>query len=295
MAGLGTAFDNPALDPVTGLPKTGTAAPWVGTQSQVDDSVASHVAKLVGQNSKLNQIARTEGLKAANSRGLLNSSMAVGAAQDAVIKNALPIAAQDASQAFQKNMASRGFEYGMTAQETQQGFQSGERIAGQGFAQTQAQLDRDLQSALQTQQLNEAEEQQIRQIGATKGLNDANLAMQQLLAEKDIAFRMSEGGLDRAAAEKAQQADIAFRTSEGNLTRDLQNQIAKMNLSGSQQNAAAQFVTNMEGMYSADYNTIMSNTALSADARTQQLTAAKNRRDTMLNLVEQIFVVDLTW
>jgi len=294
MAGLGV-IDNPLLDPVTGLPKTGTATPWVGTQSQVDDSVASHVAKLVGQDSKLNQMARTEGLKAANSRGLLNSSMAVGAAQDAVLKNALPIAAQDASQAFQKNMAARGVEYGMTAQEATQGFQAGERIAGQGFATTQAQLDRDLQQALQTQQLNEAEEQQIRQIGATKGLNDANLAMQQLLAEKDIQFRMSEGNLDRAAAVAAQQADIAFRTTEGNLTRDLQNQIAKMNLSGSQQNAAAQFVSNMEGLYSADYNTIMGNTALSADARTQQLTAAKNRRDTMLNLVEQVFNVDLKW
>ncbi len=32
----------------------------------------------------------------ANSRGLLNSSIAVGAARDAVLKNALPIAQQDA-------------------------------------------------------------------------------------------------------------------------------------------------------------------------------------------------------
>jgi hypothetical protein len=234
-------------------------------------------------------------LKAANSRGLLNSSMAVGASQDAVLKNALPIAAQDASQAFQKNMAARGFEYGMTAQEATQGFQSGERIAGQGFAQTQAQLDRDLQSALQTQQLNEAEEQQIRQIGATKGLNDANLAMQQLLADKDIAFRMSEGGLDRAAAEKAQQADIAFRTSEGGATRALQQQIANMNLTSSQQQAASSLLLGMEGVYSTDYQSIMANTALNASQRDTLLTAAKGRRNTMLNLVEQIYNVDLTW
>jgi hypothetical protein len=294
MAGLGTAFDNPALDPVTGLPKTGTATPWVGTQSQVDDSVASHVAKLVG-DSKLNQMARTEGLKAANSRGLLNSSMAVGAAQDAVIKNALPIAAQDAGQAFQKNQAARGFEYGMTAQEAQQGFQSGERIAGQGFATTQAALDRELQTSLQANQITSAEQMQYRQIASTEGIEAASRKLQADLQEKDIQFRMSEGGLDRAAAVAAQQADIAFRTSEGTATRALQEQIANMNLTASQQQAASSLLLGMEGVYSTDYQSIMANTDLSASQRDTLLTAAKGRRNTMLNLVEQMYNVDLTW
>ena len=73
-------------------------------------------------------MARTEGLKAANRRGLMNSSMAIDASQDAILKNVLPIASQDAAQAFAKNQAAKAFEYGMTAQEGQQAFQSGERL-----------------------------------------------------------------------------------------------------------------------------------------------------------------------
>ena len=42
------------------------------------------------------RLSATQGLQAANRRGLLNSSMAVGAAQDSMVKNAVPIASQDA-------------------------------------------------------------------------------------------------------------------------------------------------------------------------------------------------------
>ena len=79
---------NPYLDPVTGLPKTGTNAPWLGTQNQIDDSVAANVTKLPAQDSALNQMARTEGLKAANRRGLLNSSMAVESSRRSAEKRA---------------------------------------------------------------------------------------------------------------------------------------------------------------------------------------------------------------
>jgi hypothetical protein len=75
----------------------------------------------------------------------------------------------------------------------------------------------------------------------------------------------------------------------------LQTQIAKWNLSSTDRNAAAQFVTNMEGMYQNQYNSIMANTALSAKDRTNYLTAAKNLRNTQLNMVEQMYNVDLTW
>jgi hypothetical protein len=320
-----------AIDPVTGLekpePPPGTApvaptvtpgsAEWLNTQPTVDDSVANNVTKLASKDSALNQMARTEGLKMANRRGLLNSSMAVGEAQDAVLKNVLPIASQDAAQAAAKNAAAKGFEYGMTAQTQQQGFQTGERLGTQeyqtgeniaqrgwqtaenieqrGFLGTQADLDRTLQQTLQANQIDAADEQQIRQIASTEGIESANRALQTALQEKDIAFRMSEGKLTRDAALKAQQNDIAFQKSESALSRSLQTQIAKWNLSSTDRNAAAQFLTNMEGMYQNQYNAIMSNTALDAPTRTNYLTAAKNLRDTQLNMVEQMYNVDLTW
>ncbi|HEY5806404.1 MAG TPA: hypothetical protein VIT67_00460, partial [Povalibacter sp.] len=301
MAGLD---QNPYVDPVTGLPTTGTTAPWIGSQEQVDDSVANQVAALSSQDSKLNQMAKTEGLKAANSRGLLNSSMAVGAAQDAVLQNVIPIASQDASQAFQKNMAATGFEYDMTAQESQQQFQAGEAVAQRGwqtaenlsqqsFLATQADLDRVLQESLQSNQITADMALQVQQIASTEGMEAARLKLQEDLFEQDIAFRMSEGQLDREAAVAQQQADIAFQTAQNALTRDLEAAIANMNLSATQQQGASDAVSSTETMYQAMYNSIMSNPDLSSTDRASQLTSAANLRQNMLSMVEQMYAIDL--
>lgn len=59
-------------------------------------TVEGRMAGLLDQDNRLMKMAETEGLQTANSRGLLNSSMAVGAAQDAMARQALPIARQDA-------------------------------------------------------------------------------------------------------------------------------------------------------------------------------------------------------
>jgi hypothetical protein len=68
------------------------------TKWQIDNkqTVAGQLASVVRKDSPLQQLARTEGLQQAQKRGLLNSSMAVGAAQDAITRSALPIAQADA-------------------------------------------------------------------------------------------------------------------------------------------------------------------------------------------------------
>ena len=63
-------------------------------------SVAERTANLMRSESPLMQLAKTQGLQAANQRGLLNSSLAVQAAQDAMIRQAVPIASQEANLAF---------------------------------------------------------------------------------------------------------------------------------------------------------------------------------------------------
>ena len=60
-------------------------------------TVAGQVEDLIAKNSPLMQQAETSALQQMNRRGLLNSSMAVGAGQEAVMKQALPIAQADAT------------------------------------------------------------------------------------------------------------------------------------------------------------------------------------------------------
>jgi hypothetical protein len=268
--------------------------------------MASQVAALTSPDSKLNQMARTEGLKAANRRGLLNSSMAVGAAQDAVLKNVMPIAERDAITAAGKNAAAKAFEYGMTSQKDTQTFDAETQERDIQFRMSEGNLTREAAAAAQALD-----------IGFQTEMNFLDRALQSDLFDRDIDFRMREGGLDRAAAVAAQDKDIAYRMASGNLDRAsaermqaaeirgnmqiaaldraTQEKIASWNLSATSKNNVAQAITDVERTYSADYATIMGNTTMSAAARTAALKSIKDRRNRGLNLVEQAYGTNLTW
>lgn len=73
-----------------------TYTPTLGTVSD-KETVAGHVNDLLSADNPIMQTARSQAAQAANSRGLLNSSMAVQAGEQAAINSALPIATQDAA------------------------------------------------------------------------------------------------------------------------------------------------------------------------------------------------------
>lgn len=60
------------------------------------DTVQGQLNSMLKSDSPLMKHAETFGKQQANKRGLLNSSMAAGAAQNAMIQNAMPAAQQDA-------------------------------------------------------------------------------------------------------------------------------------------------------------------------------------------------------
>jgi hypothetical protein len=73
-------------------------------------SVAGNLNAILASDSPLMQRARTAGLQFANKRGLLNSSIAGEAAQNAMIDAALPIASQDADISNQQTMQQRDIQ-----------------------------------------------------------------------------------------------------------------------------------------------------------------------------------------
>ena len=77
-----------------------TATKATNTAWNIDpakQTVAGQLEGLIAKNSPLMQQAESSALQQMNRRGLLNSSMAVGAGQEAVIKQATPIAQADAT------------------------------------------------------------------------------------------------------------------------------------------------------------------------------------------------------
>lgn len=84
---------------------------WDATLGEVnpESTVEGRLEGLLSQNSPYIQRARTEAGQLANRRGMLNTSMAAGAAQGAAIDRALPIAERDAMTFFEQQLKNQGY------------------------------------------------------------------------------------------------------------------------------------------------------------------------------------------
>lgn len=213
---------------------------------ETDESMTSagRLNQMLESDSPLMQRAETQGLQQANQRGLLNSSMAVGAAQGAMIDRAQPFALQDSNnlmqnarqdaaaqnemnmlqgstladsflnnQQFQQQSALQQQDYDIRSglAEQQAGFQAqrDERIA---------QLD-EQQMQLQAE-LNEAAAQN--DFGRQQQLNEQAAQIQQerdeLLFEQDLESTAQQYGLesDILAQEGQQAMERLYGTSLAN-------------------------------------------------------------------------------
>lgn len=83
-----------------GASYTNAGAPSPTAMPNVDTSVSDRVTALTSTDSALNRSAQGIGLRTANRRGLVNSSIAAGAATGAVLDRAIPIASQEAQQQY---------------------------------------------------------------------------------------------------------------------------------------------------------------------------------------------------
>jgi hypothetical protein len=216
-----------------------------------DAGVASRVAQLTSEDSPTMLAARTAGMQYANSRGLVNSSIGAGAAENEAIKAALPIAQQEASQAFQNNTqrydlaaqmdrlrAQAGFEsqaraenYGYSAalntqsyqyqaqqQQNQNQFAKDMAAVQQGYAIDTANLNATLQSKLQSQANNE----QIQRMGV-------DLANQLQLQEKQASSALAQIAAQGDVQLKLQANQFQEALKELSLTLNEQNSIAMAN------------------------------------------------------------------
>jgi len=91
-------INSPAPTAATAASTTATLQdPAVKWDVNSDQTVQGQVKNIIAENSPLMQQAETRSLQKANARGLMNSSIAVGAGQAALYDAALPMAQQDAA------------------------------------------------------------------------------------------------------------------------------------------------------------------------------------------------------
>jgi hypothetical protein len=204
--GLGAAAEPPpdlSKAPATPTPRTMTTAvtppanpmpPGLGVGATTD--VGKIAAEYAAQDSALMQRARTEGRQIANQRGLLNSSIAAQAAQNAILDRAIPMAQQESQQRFQAGLSAQEFGQAknLSAQEFEQqkGLQE-QRIFGEmDLAQLDADTRKtllDMESGLKERlaQLDVDTEDRTNMMSMITSFNDQyQQAMRSILSNPDI-------------------------------------------------------------------------------------------------------------
>lgn len=230
-----------------GTSTTGSTNPALPTFKEAEtvnvgsnSTVAGQLNGLIAQNSPYLQAARAGAAKQANSRGLINSSIAAGAGETAAIQAALPIAQQDAATNFnadQFNATQRNSFATDFNRFNQQAYLQDDQ---QGFASEQAGLDRTQQKDILTQQQDFQ--------GTQAGLDRQQ---QTALQNSQQQFQGTQAGLDRQQQTALQNSQQQFQGTQNEAQRQLQLTLQQID---------SQTRTDL-GLIEADYKTLLQTSA----------------------------------
>lgn len=200
-------------DSLTDLQKQNQIEPALGTFDE-SKGVAGRVASITGQASPLMQTARTRAAQTAQSRGLLNSTLAAQAGEQAVIETATPIANADANLFQQQNLTNQAAKNSAATQNANNALTAG--VQGAQLDVSQDQAGKSLME--QARQFNTATSQRDQQFGVTSGQQQQQIDNQRAQASASLAegARQFDGSrtdnlamFDRELGEKARQFGLS--------------------------------------------------------------------------------------
>jgi hypothetical protein len=184
------------------------AAQAKGTDWNVDSNqtVAGQLAKVTKEDSPVLQQARTSGLQTAASRGLVNSSIGVGAAEGAVLDRALQIATPDASTYANAGKYNADVANNMS-------------LANQGATNTAKQFTAGStnQQTLANQNATNQQLQQDTQNKQQASLAGYDAAVKAALTNYDGALKVSMQNADAQTKVQLQSIDSQTRIGLGNI------------------------------------------------------------------------------
>jgi len=192
---------------------------------QSNDLAENRLAGILKSDSPLMQLSHTQGMKTGAQRGLLNSSISAGAAQNAMIQNAMPLALQDSQTYFMQGRANQdagnrmtelkaGHDWSTGEREAGQAWQTGEREAGQGWQTGE-------REATQTWQTGERQDQNTWQGGQNDLTRDTQIATANISANAT----MSAAAASAAASMANTAANIAAQREQAELNRNHQTEM----------------------------------------------------------------------
>lgn len=235
-----------------------------------NETVRSQLQQIIADDSPLMQQARARALQTANTRGLLNSSMAMTAADSAMYDAAMPIATQDAA-----TYARAGEFNANTANTFSRDNNAFVRDATMADFNVQAnewaaqqQFDRDFRTLDRQQQLTL--ERDAIQNGYTSARDQFAAQTQMALAQMDAASRAASIQPDTSMARLQLQMDADERKTQQQIAADDRSTL---------NNLRAEYANKVFQINTADLSPEKANRAIADLASTYnpQLTALSNR------------------
>jgi len=249
---------------------------WDISTDKTKDSqtMQGQVQGLIAANSPLMQQAEAAAKQQMNQRGLLNTSMAIGAGQEAVIKQALPIAQQDA-QLF-ANQARYGAESGTAAAQFGATAKNQAELANQAAANTASQFTSS--AANQAALANAAAQNQAAQF--TSGA--ANVASQQYSQALNATVNKM---LDQSMSYALANADAATKLELQNIDAATRKDLAATEAAYKNQMQASASANDIFAQVSANISNIMMNGDLDTAAKQAAVTAQKSYLQGAMNVL----------
>lgn len=288
-----------------------------GTGYNTETNVSNIAADIMAEDSRLMQLAATQGRQFANRRGLMNSSMAANAAQDAVLEQVVPMASQEAGQRFQSNRANQDYE--LSSLLSGQDYQQQRGLNQQNFG---------FETALSAQDYTQQRGLNEQNYGFQRGLNEqeygfdtGRMRLENELSinrdnnafanERDLEGMRIDAGREEAALDREFEREMTgiewdgrFGLAEldGQIRMDLMDRESEMRTRITRlENELEAKGVSMDAFFTArqQYNSrvdqIMANPDLSAEERASQLETALTYLDTDIRGIEDMYNIDLAW
>lgn len=230
--------------------------------STAETNPANIAADIMSKDSRLMQAAETRGRQSANKRGLINSSMAVGASQDAVLDQVVPLASQEAQQRFQDNSDQRNF--GFDSILSRQDYEQTGGLAGQNYG-----YERDLE--------------QLR-IEAAREQSALDREFELNFQDREIGARFDLANMDSDIRRELMQMES-----------DMRERILTAEQALESKNISTEAFLTARDQYNQRVTNIMNNPDMSAEEKRDAIASEQDNLSVDVRLIEDMYSIDLPW
>ena len=260
-----------------------------------NDDVVKGTTDLMAGDSPLIKQARSQGMAAGNRRGLLNSSMAAGAAQGAAYAAAIPLASQNSSQTHTKNMQGQE-RLGLLERQNVDNTAQMDRLT----TNNKAELDR--LGAAAGYDLTRQNAQNQADMDRLNRSGELDAATQQRTITANMAQLQESGRLEAQRQDAQNLANLELQRQGGNIDiakintqADRAMEELKTSLASQDRERATAAATSMLNSQDSLLAAIMGNPDIDAATRERMLADNQARRQIALDVVGQLYDVELTW